>query len=390
MPATLKERYETARAEAHTILNTVETEGRAMTSEEQERFTALTDEAKAMKAQVEAITRSREAMNDIVGDLDVPAPTASGAPGARQTPGQVFVNSAQYRAFTAQYPNGVPSGAKVSMPGAVQVGTVRNALLTDPGLTEPRHVIDAPTGVAVMDLMQAITVIDDAPQTIKHFTAAFTNAAAVTAEGVAAPEATLAWSSVTLNMENIPHHLPVTNQALTHNAMLRQIIDGFMVNGVRAKAQAEIATDLAAWSGLTTQAFDTNLRTTLRKAMTKAQTNGAIIGAGAPAIILSAADAETLDLEMLSTLTIENGTGPNQTGSIWRSPIVVVHSGMASGFAYVGDPKQIIWYTSGGINVSVGWVNNQFVEGEQTILATTEGVTGVMGAGALVKAALTV
>ena len=41
------------------------------------------------------------------------------------------------------------------------------------------------------------------------------------------------------------------------------------------------------------------------------------------------------------------------------------------------------------MNVSVGLQGTQFIENKQTILAETEGITGVLGAGAIVKADLT-
>ena len=384
MPATLKERFEQAKAEAQTIYNAA-TESGSMSDDEAQRFAELTESAKAMREQLDLLANGRAQLDALAAD--VPAPAANGR---RQSPGEAFVNSDQYRRLVAQYPSGIPTGSRVSLDAAVNVGSIRNTLMTDPGTATPLHVIDAPTGVAVFDLLNAVTIIDDAPPVIKHFTATLsTNAAAVAAEGAAAAESAITWANVSLSMDNIAHHIPVTNQALTRNSMMRQIVDAFMSNGVRARVQTEIATDLAAWSGLTAQAYDTNLRTTLRKAVTKAMRNGAIIGAGAPSILLSANDAETLDLEMLSSLTIQNGTGPQTTANLWRLPIVVAHSGLADGFAYVGDLRQIVFYTTGQVNVSTGWVNTQFTEGEQTILANTEGVTGVLGAAAIVKADLT-
>ena len=221
----------------------------------------------------------------------------------------------------------------------MRVGDVMAALLTDPALSVPLHVLDVPAGVAVLDLLSAITIIPGAPQTVKHFTASFTNAAAVVAEGALKPESTLTWTPVTLNLETIAHHIPVTNQALSHNSMLRAIIDNFMIAGVRAKVQTEVATDLAAWAGLGTQAFVTDLRTTLRKAITKAQKAAVIVGAGPTSILISADDAETLDLEQLVNLVLAPGQSPQQANGIWRTPLVV-SAALPVGFAYVGDRRR--------------------------------------------------
>lgn len=384
-PISLLERAEAARAEAQTLHNTAVAENRAMTEDEQTRFDALVAEANATRAVLNQQAAATAALAAIAaGDPTPPRPQGN----APRTLGQAFLESDVVAALRRQFPNGIPQGTTVGNIGSAHVAEVMAALLTDPALTPARHVLDVPAGIEVMDLMSAITIITDAPQTIKHFTASFTNAAAVVAEGGTKPESTLTWSSVTLNQDTIAHHIPVTNQALSHNAMLRQLIDRFMVAGVRAKAQTEVATDLAAWSGLGTQAWSTDLRTTLRKAVTKAQKAAAIIGAGPTRILISADDAETLDLEQLANLVLSPGEAPAQAQAIWRTPLVVA-AALPSGFAYVGDLSQIIFYTSGGVNLSVGLVNDQFIKNEQTIRAEAEGVTGVLGAGAIIKADLT-
>lgn len=79
---------------------------------------------------------------------------------------------------------------------------------------------------------------------------------------------------------------------------------------------------------------------------------------------------------------------PAQVNGIWRTPIVVT-SAIASGFAYVGDLKQIKLYTAGGVNVTTGWQDQQFVENKLTILAETEAAAAVRLAAALVKTDLT-
>lgn len=388
MPATLKERATQAKAEAQSIQNAASEEGRPLTEDEQTRFDDLVGSAElALKTHAQQVKNGQrlEAVATGLGD-DLPDPTLSGATRSDQTFGEAFVNSDVFKQLQSQYPDGIPAKTQVTT-GSVRVGRVKNALLTDPKMREPLHVVDLP-GLTVLDLFDVITVIDDAPDTIKTFTATFTSAADIVAEGALKPEAAMTWTPATLNQETIAHHMPVTNQALSHNSMLRQIIDRFMINGVRARAQAEIHTDLAAWSALGVQAFDTDLRTTLRRAVTKAQIAGRQLGSGPLAIGISPNDAETLDLEQIANLVLSPGETPNQATGIWRTPLIV-SAAFADGFAYVGDMSQVVWYTSGGVNVSVGWVNQQFTENEQTILAETEGVTGVLGAPALIKADLT-
>lgn len=379
MPDTLNERLATIRDEAHTILNTAQTEGRPLTSEEQARFDAALSAGNEL---LEAINNQAAATSALAALAAAPTPTGGAGRNPRDF-GQAFIDSPVIADLRRQYPDGIPNGTRVQT-GSTRVGDLRNALLTDPALVAPMHVIDAPTNVAVFDLLSAITIIDDAPQAIKTFTAAFTNAAAVVAEGAVKPESTLTWTPATINQATIAHHIPVTNQALSHNPMLRQIVNTFMINGVRAKVQAVVAAAVADASGIGVQAFATNIRTTLRKAITLAQVNGELLGAGRPSILISATDAESLDLEQLSNLVLSPGEAPAQASGIWRAPLVV-SAALPSGYAYVGDLRQIVFYTSGGINVSTGWVDDQFIRNSQTILAETEGITSVQGAPALIK-----
>jgi hypothetical protein len=386
MPATLTDRVAELRTEAQAIIDTAIAADRAPTAEEQAAFDARLD-AISRLASLDATT------GQVTELLTRGAPSAiAGQP--RTDFGSEFVTSAVVQAIRQAYPSGLADDVRLpaGFGGAVTIPGVRQ-LLQDPGISPHRNVIDAPTGVAAFDLLRVITIIEESERTVDHHTATFTNNAAVVAESDGDPEDTvgvkpeseLEWTTVTLNQGVVAHQMPVTNQALNNNAGLAQRINAFMVNGVRARAQATVATQLAAWSGLQAQAWDTNIRRTLRKAITKAQTAAAITGGGPISILISAADAEALDLEMLATLTVQPGQELQPVERIWRAPLVVVASGLAPGFAYVGDPSQIVWYTRGGLQLAVGLVNDQFVRNEQTIRAETQGVTGVLNAGAMVR-----
>lgn len=336
-PETLTERLAKIRGEAQDIINLAESEDRPLTADEQTSFDALIDKGKGLQKAIE----NQAILAAAVAAVEANPPVPKGSKNPRDF-GQAFVDSPVVAELRRQYPNGIPSGTRVQT-GSAYVGRVRNALLMDPALSPPLHVIDA-ASVAVNDLLNAITIIDDAPAAIKTFTAAFTNAAAVVAEGATKPESTLVWTPATINQATIAHHLPVTNQALSHNPMLRQIINTFMVNGVRAKIVAAVVAAIGAASGLGTQAWDTSIVVTLRKAITKAQAAGGLIGAGAPSILISAADAETLDLSQLANVVLSPGEAPAQMSGIWRAPLVV-SAALPAGYAYVGDLRQIVFYT---------------------------------------------
>lgn len=386
----LKKAYDDAKASATEIRDKAKAEDREFTADEQkafDEFIAAAAEAKA--AHEKAIKSAADLAN--LGDLPTPeqkaAPLADVAPAGnikvRETPGEAFVKSAAYAQLLKDNPHGIPTGARVTM-SPVKVGGLKT-LLVDPHMNAPLYVT-APVAGTVTDLMNAITVVDDAPEVIRVLRGAFTNAAAEVAEGDAKPESALAWTPTTYTLATIATHIPVTTQALGHNAMMRSIIDALLVNGVKAKVEAQIATMLAAATGMQTQAFATDMRTTIRKAITKAINGGAQVGATPTGILIGTTDAETIDLESIANIVLQPGEGFAQMSQIWRLPIITA-TAIPSGFAYVGDLKQIVAYAGvGGVQVSTGWVNTQFTENELTILAETESVATTLVPAALVKA----
>lgn len=386
---TILERYTAAKQAATELHNKAKGEDRPLTDAERTEFDALVTEATSLKAQHERAEQDAQAMSgltDLVEIADAGAPgNAYAAPSRPKSLGEQFTASTEYKSLMASYKGQIPQGQRVQMDAARL--DLQAALITDPGLSNPAVRV-APASLSVIDLFDAITVIPDSPQAVKTFTATWTDAAAVVAEGALKPEASLVWNDVDFTLKTIAQHVPVTTQALGHNPTLRTRIDTYLVNGIRAKMQAQVAAALAAAAGVQAQAYATDLRTTMRKALTKAQTAQAQLGGGSIGILISAADAENLDLEAMAHATTLNGDGPQQVQSAWRTPLVV-SGAIASGFAYVGDLKQIELYTSGGINVMTGWINDQFVKNSLTILGETESEGNVFLASLLVKTDLT-
>ncbi|WP_030526613.1 phage major capsid protein [Phycicoccus jejuensis] len=383
--ATILERYAAAKQAATELHNKAKTEDRPLTDDERAKFDELVAEASDLKAQHERAAADRAALADLSDLGDAPSAGADEPGKAKGSLGEQFVNSAAYKRMLASYNGQIPSNQRVQMDAARL--DIQNALVTDPGLANPAVRV-APLELAVFDLFDAITVINDSPQAVKTFTSTWTDAAEIVAEGALKPEATLVWDPVDFTLKTIAQHVPVTNQALGHNPTLRSRIDTYLVNGIRAKMQARVAAALAAATGVQVQAFNTDLRTTMRKAITKAQYAQAQLGGGPIGTLVSAADAETLDLEAMAAAFTAAGEGPKQLQSAWRTPLVV-SAAIPSGFSYTGDLKQIELYVSGGINVMTGWVNDQFIRNSLTILGETEAEANVFNASLLVKTDLT-
>lgn len=385
---TILERYTAAKQAATELHNKVKAEDRPMTDEERAEFDGFLNEATSLKAQHERAVSDESALADLSNLAEIPSSAPAGTYVVNERPrslGEQFVNSAEYKALMSAYNGQIPAGQRVQMSAARL--DLRNALVTDPGLANP-SVRVAPVGLSVVDLFEAITVINDSPQAVKTFTSTWTDAAAVVDEGALKPEASMEWDPVDFTLKTVAQHVPVTNQALGHNPTLRARIDTYLVNGISARLQAQVATALAASTGVQTQAYDTDLRTTLRKALTKAQLAQAQLGGGPIATLISAADAETLDLEAMGAAFTANGDGPLQVQTAWRTPLVVVGA-IPAGYSYTGDLKQIELFTAGGINVMTGWIDDQFIKNSLTILGETESEANVFQASLLVKTDLT-
>lgn len=385
----LREQYAAARKAAQEIHDKATAEGRAKTEEEQTQFDAHLDEAKRLKAMIDQIDADNAAMGEL-GDALASDDDDVATPKGR-TPGERFVNSSEYQAMKAGYAGGPPAGTRVQMAGSVSVGKFRNAVTVGTSTTPPLHRI-APAELSVIDIFDVVNVVEDAPDTIKVFRTSFTNNADIQTPGEDKEESNLTITPVTVNLDTIAHHTPVNNQTLWHNAMLRNRIDVHMINGVRAKAQAEVAAALVAEIGggaIQQQGFDTDIATTLRKAVTKAMRGALAIGGTTDlSVVLSPEDHEALDLELLEAMVALAGQELRQTQGIWRARVVPLY-GLTEGVAFVGDMRQVDFYVgTQGITVTTGWVNDQFIKNQQTILAEMEAATAVLGAAAICAADL--
>jgi len=384
----LREQYAAARKAAKDIQDKANAEGRAKTPEEQAEFDTQLAEAKRIKPILDAIDADQAELVELTEAIAATPLTgvisAFGEP--RQTPGDIVVASDAYKAMRAANPAGGSGNEPVKM-SKVSVGSFRNAVTVEETMTAPLYRV-APLSLSQIDIFNAINVIEDAPDAIKIFRFALDNDADIVAPGEPKPESDLTITSDTVNLEVIAHQTPVNNQTLWHNSLLRNRIDVAMINGVRAKAQAEVAQELIDQVALMqTQAFDTDLATTLRKAVTKAQLGAMEMGANPSniSVALSPFDHETLDLELLAAMVALAGQELTQTGRIWRANIVPLF-GLPEGTAFVGDLKQVDFYVgTNGVTVTTGWINEQFIKNQVTILAELEAKAAVIGGAALVS-----
>lgn len=164
------------------------------------------------------------------------------------------------------------------------------------------------------------------------------------------PEGSWAFERKTAVVKTIAEWVPATKRALADVAALEGLIndelradiaeaeEGQILNGSGA---GENLTGIRNWSGVQTQAFDTDIFTSVRRAITKARK----IGRVAPnAVVLSPADMETVDLARDEQGRFF-GAGPFAFGprTLWGLPTIESES-QPDGEALLGDySKAVLW-----------------------------------------------
>ncbi len=151
--------------------------------------------------------------------------------------------------------------------------------------------------------------------------------AGVVPEGTEKPEAALAISVSTVNLQTIAHWIEATRQVIEDENRLRDFISNSLLRGVTDKAEALGAAVIAGGTGYGLANAPTMIEA-IRIAI--AQVNSA--GFRPTGILLNPLDAASLDYEVWSAT---NG-GSGGSGSIWGTP-VIPNGAIASGTAYVAD-----------------------------------------------------
>ncbi|QCG77753.1 major capsid protein [Gordonia phage Reyja] len=188
-----------------------------------------------------------------------------------------------------------------------------------------------------------------------------TSSAAPTAPGTAGPlvqaagggykpEGSWAFERRSTSVKTIAEWVPATKRALADVAQMEGLINDELRADIAEAEENQILngsgsgenlTGIMNTSGVQTQAFDTDIFVSTRKAITKART----IGRVAPnAVLLSPADMETIDLARDEQGRFY-GAGPFAMGprTLWGLPTIESES-IVDGTALVGDfSKAVLW-----------------------------------------------
>lgn len=280
--------------------------------------------------------------------------------------GERFVKSATMRSFRDSNPRGVdgkpisikasglgsfealirkadPSPLSTSLGGAVQYQRLPGIL----DLTYPK----APN---LLDLITRGTT-STAYVEYRQLTAV-TAAADIIAEGATKPLSTLTTAVAQAAAYTYADGVKVTNQELADDGIIASLIDSVLRRNLLKKMEDIVLNGTGTnqpkgilhTTGVLSQAFATDMVTTIRKAITLLEDTSE---ADISAVVLNSADAEALDL-LKDGNDRFYGNGPFGTGptTIWGRP-VVVSSKVTAGTAILGDFSTVQLLDLDGITV---------------------------------------
>ncbi len=378
----LREKLRKLLLDAKAIAVLAEGEERDFTADERQNVENLIEEAKGVEAEIKTLEGDAALVLEIADmgeglDLDgkqtgkgLPAPSARG-----KTLGQQFVEAKKYLEWMAEIaPNGrIPESRKGIHSPAIQFQQLigRKALITGDSSTSAGAFVETDyTRIYEALGRQELTVRDlisnrQTGSDLVHFvrqTARVTQAEVVPEANVTdytgatgeisglKPEAALAFEEVTEPVKTIAVWIPATKQALSDAAQIRGIID----EELRADLEEELEdqmingtgvgndfTGILSTAGILAQAWDTDILTTARKAVTTARVTGRV---RPTAWLLNPTDWETIDL-----LTDSNGMyffgGPTRMGlkSLWGLTVVESET-VPQGTGLLADwKKAVLW-----------------------------------------------
>ncbi|MFF5451873.1 phage major capsid protein [Streptomyces sp. NPDC012950] len=211
------------------------------------------------------------------------------------------------------------------------------------------------------------------------------------------PESGVALAKVTAAVKTIAHWMPATKRALSDAAQVRTLIDAFLLYGLEEELEDQMVQGdgtgenfegISNVSGTQSQAWDSDLLTTTRKARTKVR----LVGRSIPnAYLLNPADTEALDLLQDNEARFYFG-GPSGAGTaqmLWGLPVIETEA-VPAGTGYVGDfRKAVLWdREQATIQVTDSHLDF-FVRNLVAILAEMRAAFGVLQPSAFVEIDLT-
>ena len=379
----LKERAEAESKTAREVAQKAADAGREMTDDERHTYdTAMKalhdvlDGIKAVKADEAIIARAKE-FADSVGVSE-----KSELRARAKSLGLTVVDSPEFKTMLSAFPDGrVPSKSRVQS-SPIQV----KSLFTGASSTSAgAFVVNERTDIVEMLGRRPLTIrslvsnrrtTSDTVEFVQE--TSHTNNAAIVAEATSSaaptlpaldgdalaagaslvnatgggykPEGAWAFQVATAVVKTIAEWVPVTKRALADVAQLEGLINDELRADILEEEEDQILNGSGSGenfyginntSGIQTQAWATDLFTTIRKGVTKCRTVGRV---NPTALVLNPADAERIDLAQDGENRYYYG-GPQAIGqrTIWGVPVVESEA-QASGTGLLGDfSKAVLW-----------------------------------------------
>ena len=376
----LKERAEAESKTAREIAQKASDAGRDMTEDERHTYDTsmkvlheVLGGIKAVKAD-EVVMAEAKAFADSVGVAE-----KAEIKSRVRSLGLTVVDSPEFKSMLGSFPEGrIPAQGRVQTSPIAVKSLFTGASSTSAGafvVNERTDIIEllGRKALTVRNLVSNRRTTSDTVEFVQE--TSHTNAAAVVAEATSAaartaaantttgavtftnasgggykPEGSWAFAVTTAVVKTIAEWVPVTKRALADVAQLEGLIndqlsadvaeaeEGQILNG---DGEGENFTGINATSGIQTQAWATDLFTTVRKGVTKLRTVGRV---NPTALVLNPADAEAIDLLKDGENRYYYG-GPSVINqrTLWGVPVVESET-QTAGTGLMGDfSKAVLW-----------------------------------------------
>lgn len=445
---TLKSQVREKLLAARAIADRAETEKRAMTDGERGEVSAFMKEAQDATNKIKSLGKDdelRESLKGLegIGMVDPSAKsnrrTANGliVPDLSQKSlGEHFVESEVWKKFNQQHAGHFGEKTRVQTDALAFKNLIsprgsRKALVTGASDTSAgAYVQDQWLGpVSGLELFQRPLTIRDlvtqgttTSDTVEYArVTAITNNAAPVAEATSSaaptapasvpgalvnnagggykPESAFTTERETAVVKTIAHWIPATKRALSDAAQIMTLIDNFLEYGLEEELEDQMIAGsgsgenfegIGTVSGTQSQAWDTDLFTTTRKAKTKVR----VIGRARPnGYVFNPADVENLDLlqdnEGRYYFGGPVGAGTATDTGLWGLPVIESEA-VPAGTGYVGDwTKAILWNRQQSTISITDSHADFFVRNLVAILAEMRAAFGVIQPSAFVEIDLT-
>lgn len=383
-----------------------------LTDEDRVTLKGYLDESQAIVQRIEAAKSDGEAIQAIeamFAGVQGPSPDAQKQLPERRSMAKAFVESEQFKAAREGVAAGaeIPKGRRVD-PVAVN-GLFKSLLRTGSAAAGGALVNATSNRLGVVDVedfrprifRNLVDVQTSDSPLIEFVRREFTNAAAEVAEATALnngakPEAGHTFSEDSTTARTIAHWEPVTRRMMNNVPQVQGIIESDLSEGLEERLDNQIingagGTELPgilATSGIGSQAFVTDLFTTLLKAKTAVRIGGRSM---ATAYVLSPEDMEAI----LLTRYTEGGMfvygGPQQQGpvTIWGVPAVESEV-ITEGTSIVADWKKAKLYDVEA--ASIAWTDSHsdfFIRNIEVCRAELDAALAIFRPAAFVEVTLT-